>query len=150
MKMTSSAMPSRENAASSRLEPVSRWLHRARTTGPRAGIVPRLRPPVTNSVHTGAWVRAQKANAAVVTVNTVTSGQSTRACPQRSVSRAARGVTTTYISAPTVDTAPATAYEPVTVITSMTWARLSMPIGSRPTIPGIANGSAPGTRRASR
>src|SRR6185312_8285573 len=107
-------------------------------------------PPVTNSAHTGARVSALKANAAVVTVNTVTSGHSTRACPQRSVSRAARGVTTTYSSAPTVDTAPATAYEPVTAITSMTWARLSMPIGSRPMIPGIANGSAPGTRRASR
>src|SRR5262245_32258037 len=108
MKMISSPIPSSENAASSREEPGSRRLHRVRTIEPRAGIVPRLRQPGRNSVHTGACPTAQTAKAAVDAAKITASGRSTRACPNRSASRAAYGVTAANASAPRADTAPAT------------------------------------------
>jgi hypothetical protein len=107
MKISSSAMPSSENAASSRLVPASSWLHRERTVGPREGMVARLSPPVTNSAHTGARSMAQTASAAVTAAKTITCGRSTRACPYRSASRAATGVATAYASAAVAATAPA-------------------------------------------
>ena len=105
MKISSSAMPSSENAASSRAMPPSSRLQRERTTGPREGMVARLRPPVTASAHTGARPAAHSTSAAVAAVKTVTCGRSTRACPYLSARRAAGGVTTAYSSAPAAETA---------------------------------------------
>jgi hypothetical protein len=112
--------------------------------------VPRLRQPVSSSAQSGARPMAQNAKPTVAAANTRACGRSIRAWPYRSASRAARGVTTANSTAPAADTAPAMAYRPVTATTSSTWARLSMPIGSLPTMPGSANMRAPGARSASR
>jgi hypothetical protein len=107
MKISSSAMPSSENAVSSRAVLASSWLQRERTMGPREGMVARLSPAVTASAHTGARSVAHSASAAVAAAKTRTCGRSTRACPYRSASRAATGVITAYASAAVAETAPA-------------------------------------------
>jgi hypothetical protein len=50
---------------------------------------------------------AQTASAAVAAAKMITCGRSTRACPYRSASRAAKGVTAAYSSAAMAETAPA-------------------------------------------
>ena len=87
--------------------PASSRLHRERTIGPREGMVARLSPPVTASAHTGVRLSAQAASAAVAAANSSTCGLSTVACPYRSASRAATGVTAAYASAAVAEIAPA-------------------------------------------
>ena len=90
-KIVSSSTDSSENAACSSAEPLSSTLQRARTIEPSDGIDAPATAPVTSRVHTGARNSAQQMSATVLAAKKITSGRSTRPCPNRSASRATWG-----------------------------------------------------------
>lgn len=77
-KHNSSATDSNENAACSRGDPASRTLHRARTMVPSDGMVAPATAPETKKAQVGACISTATISAAVATVNTVSTGSSTR------------------------------------------------------------------------
>ena len=93
-KIVSSRTDSSENAACSSGEPPSSALQRARTIEPSDGIEAPATAPVTRSVQTGARNSAQQMSATVLPAKKITSGRSTRRCPNRSASLAACGAQT--------------------------------------------------------
>jgi hypothetical protein len=80
-KHTSSATDSSENAVCSRGEPASSVLHRLRTMVPSDGMAAPAMAPGTNQAQSGRCASTAAISKAVATVNTVTSGSSTRRWP---------------------------------------------------------------------
>ena len=91
MKHSSSATDSKENAACSRGEPVSRTLQRARTIAPSDGMADPATAPGTKKAQVGSLSSTVTMSSAVATVNTVSSGSRTRRWPYESTARATRG-----------------------------------------------------------
>jgi hypothetical protein len=90
-KITSSVTDSSENAECSSGESPSSALHRARTMEPSVGMDAPASPPESSSAHVGARHCAQPISATVAAAKNAAWGRSTRACPNRSASRAAWG-----------------------------------------------------------
>ncbi|GAB3901957.1 hypothetical protein GCM10027612_66260 [Microbispora bryophytorum subsp. camponoti] len=149
-KISSSATDSNENAVCSLAGSSSTCVQRARTIEPSEIPVAPDAAPAAYSVHSGAPACAHSIRVVSEQACSSTRGSRTRAWPNRSTSRPARGPATATAIEKVAATAPAFAYEPVMAVISRMTPMPSIDMGARPMNPVMTKPLTPGVPNSPR
>src|SRR5882724_4248445 len=148
MRMLSSTTDSSDRATSSNGDPRNRWLQRARTSAPIAGMVAPLSVDTASRLHAGAASHTAARNPARLAALAIVSGASTRPCPCRSMRRLNSGPASEYASAYAAAADPARPYEPVAAETKKTTLSTVIRCAIRAANPATSNATVPGAEKS--